>query len=133
MRLLLDTNQVLRICQMTDRISVQTRELLWAPETALFVSAAAFWEISLKTRIRHASGGSKLPLKSPPAEMLAYLASKGVAALAIEPRHTFVELVMPPYTNDPFDHLMLQQAQAEDLKVLTSDRGLHGHPLVVEA
>ena len=129
MRYLLDTNQVLFICQQPERLTKQGQDLMWARETELLVSAAAFFEIAIKHRSKTPDGLTKLPLKRPPADMLGYLAAKGVRGLPIEPHHSWTTLETEPGHADPFDWLLLQQCQAEGLLLLTSDRNLKEHPL----
>ena len=106
---------------------------MWDRSTELFVSAAAFWKIDLKSNSFNAKGDSKLPLKRPPGEMLAYLSAKGVQALPIDVRHTIGRLTVAPNHQGRFDRMMLKQAQAERMKTLTNDSQLIPLPLVVAA
>jgi len=122
MKILLDTNQVLFICQEPEKVTSKAAELMWRRLSEVFVSAAAFWEIDIKARAL---------LKRPPADMLAYLMRKGVQSLAIEPRHIFVNLETPLPQKDPFDWMMMKQAQVEGMKVLTSDKRMARHPLAM--
>ena len=130
MRLLLDTNQILFATQDPGRLTEKARDLLWARSAEVYVSAASWWEIVLKARSVRADGQPKLVLKASPGSMLGYLNRKGVRALDIEARHTFVPLTVEPPHHDPFDRLLLQP-QAEDMRLLTSDRKLKKHPLVI--
>jgi PIN domain nuclease of toxin-antitoxin system len=133
MRVLLDTNQVLFIVQDPTRLTDNARDLLWNRTTELFLSSVSLWEIDLKHRARTATGESRLPLATPVAGILTYFIRKGAGLLPLEPRHVATELETPLPHNDPFDWMHLKQAQADDLRLLTSDRGIIGHPLAVEA
>ena len=129
MRYLLDTNQVLFICQEPARLTPAGRDLMWARGTELFVSAAAFFEIAIKHRSTTRDGETKLPLKRPMPDMLGYPVAKGVRTLPIEPHHPWTALDPEPVHRDPYDWLHLQQCQAEGMQLLTADGGMRGHPL----
>ena len=130
MRYLLDTSQVLFICQDPAKLTDAGRDLMWARGTELFVSAVAFFEIAIKHRSTKPDGQTKLLVKRPMRDMLGYLASKGVRTLAIEPHHPWTALDPEPIHRDPFDWLYLQQCQAEGMLLLTADRDIRDHPLV---
>ncbi|MYB52797.1 MAG: type II toxin-antitoxin system VapC family toxin [Acidobacteriia bacterium] len=51
--------------------------------------------------------------------------------LPITVRHAARELDTPPEHRDPFDELLLVQAQEEGLKLLTTDQQMAGHPVTV--
>lgn len=133
MRVLLDTNQVLFIIQDPTRLTDKARDILWNRTTELFLSSVSLWEIDLKHRARNASGESRLPLATPIAGVLEYFIRKGAGLVPLEPRHVATELETPLSHNDPFDWMHLKQAQADDLRLLTNDRDIIGHPLAVAA
>jgi len=133
MRILLDTNQVLFIVQDPARLTDNARDLLWNRTTELFLSSVALWEIDLKHRAKTATGERRLPLATPIAGVLQYFVRKGTRLLPLEPRHVATELETPLSHNDPFDWMHLKQAQADGLRLLTSDRSIIGHPLAVTA
>lgn len=112
MRLLLDTNALLWALTNAPRIE-PVRELLLADENEIFVSAVSWWEIAIKIRIgkldanvislrktAHESGFMELPLLGSHAETLATL---------------------PRYHNDPFDHMLIAQAMAEPMRLISGD------------
>lgn len=133
MRVLLDTNQVLFIVQDPTRLTDNARDILWNRTTELFLSSVSLWEIDLKHRAKAASGESRLPLAVPIGGILAYFIRKGAGLLPLEPRHVATELETPLRHNDPFDWMHLKQAQADDLRLLTSDGDIIGHPLALAA
>ena len=55
----------------------------------------------------------------------------GIPILNLTPQHAACELEQPLRHKDPFDELLLAQAQEEGLRLLTTDSSLVGHPLVV--
>ena len=54
----------------------------------------------------------------------------GLSMLAIDARHVLAEVDPEPGTRDPFDRLLLAQCAMENLRLVTLDRALLGHPLV---
>lgn len=86
------------------------------------LSAASAWEIAVKWSI------GKLPLAAPPAEYVpSRLERQGVTGLPIEPRHALRVAALPQHHRDPFDRLLIAQAQVEDLYFLTADRALQAY------
>ena len=87
----------------------------------------SIWEIRLKWEALHASGDRKGPLD--PAQALQILAAQAIDFLALTAAHAVTRLSVTIPHRDPFDELLLAQAQAEGLRLLTRDRNLVGHPL----
>jgi PIN domain nuclease of toxin-antitoxin system len=78
-----------------------------------FVSIATIWEIAIKESI------GKLRM---PQDYLAGLQSSSTGILAIRPDHTRAVRDLPLHHRDPFDRMLIAQAQMENLTILTSDR-----------
>ena len=98
------------------RLSQQTRTLLQDPANEIFLSAASSWEIAIK----HALG--KLPLPMPPMEyVLSRMETSGTAPLPIQHSHALHAGSLPRHHADPFDRLLIAQAQLENLQILTAD------------
>ena len=95
----------------------------------LVLSAVAVWELRLKWHRFHISGERKGPLA--PAAIVAFAAQIGWDFLPLSARHAAAELAPPLSHKDPFDELLLVQAQEEGMRLLTRDAKLAGHPLVV--
>ncbi len=116
MRILLDTQCWLWMALSPERFSPRARVMVEARENLLYLSAASAWEIAIK----HALG--KLRLPEPPLTYVpARLAALAVQPLAIELQHTLQVGTLPPHHRDPFDRLLVAQAQLEDLRILTAD------------
>ncbi len=98
-------------------------------ELQLFVSAVSIWEMRLKYRARHPSGARKSQYN--PIDVLAVLERQDVVFLPLTQDHAAQPLRTPVEHKDPFDELLLVQAQEEGLKLLTVDRQLVGHPLAL--
>lgn len=116
MRILLDTQCWLWMSLSPERFSTRARALVEARENVLYLSAASAWEIAIK----HALG--KLRLPEPPIQYVpARVAALGVQALAIEHQHALQVATLPAHHRDPFDRLLVAQAQVDDLPILTAD------------
>ena len=99
------------------QLSEKTRALLQDPGNQIFLSAASSWEISLKYAL------GKLPLPMPPIEyVLSRMETSGTSPLPIQHGHALHAGGLPLHHADPFDRLLIAQAQLENLKILTADR-----------
>src|SRR5215471_1187906 len=116
MRILLDTQCWLWMSLAPERFSGRGRRLVEDTSNTLYFSAASAWEIAIK------HGLGKLRLPEPPATYVASRAAAlGVVPLAIELAHALRVSVLPPFHRDPFDRLLVAQAQIDDLTLLTAD------------
>ena len=116
MRYLLDTAIWLWSIGSVDKINPLGRDLLADGKQDLYLSAASSWEISIK-----ASSG-KLPLPGPPRTFIPrVLAEQGITPLPILHQHALAVYDLPKHHTDPFDRLLIAQAQTEEMVVLTAD------------
>ncbi|HEX9671647.1 MAG TPA: type II toxin-antitoxin system VapC family toxin [Thermoanaerobaculia bacterium] len=126
MRVLLDTQVWLWMQMAPRRLSAETRELLLDPANDLLLSAASAWEIALKYALR------KLPLPEPPSDYVpSRMRASGTTALPIHHAHVLWTANLPPHHRDPFDRLLVAQAQLEGLPLLTADRQLAAYDVEV--
>ncbi|MFM9864872.1 MAG: type II toxin-antitoxin system VapC family toxin [Micropepsaceae bacterium] len=126
MRVLLDTHILLAVIrEETDKLSPSIKRLLDREDTEAFVSVASLWEAAIKWRL------GKLPLPSPPARLPELVEDIGLVQVPILASHAVADVVPEPATRDPFDRLLLAQCKVEGLLLLTTDRALVEHPLVV--
>ena len=117
MRLLLDTQSWLWLQASPDRLNQQAFKLLGDPTVELLLSAASSWEIAIK----YARG--KLPLPLAPAEYVPdRMRLSGVAALPVTHSHALHVANLPHHHRDPFDRLLIAQAQLDGLTILTADK-----------
>jgi PIN domain nuclease of toxin-antitoxin system len=126
MRILLDTHVALHFLRPT--VAKQYREIgrrLADPSTIGFVSVASLWEIAIKTRL------GKLDTGMPLQDVAGYFEAIGLVTLSIEVEHVITATYPEPESRDPFERLLLAQCQVENLQLLTLDRGLLKHPLVL--
>ena len=119
MRLLLDTHCWLWLQTAPGRLPADLLETLAAPSSRRFLSAASAWEIAIK----HALG--KLPLPEPPAIYVPErMRLSGFEGLAVTHAHALAVAVLPPHHRDPFDRILVAQAQVEGLTLVTADLAL---------
>ncbi len=131
MRILLDTSYLYRITTQPARLSDAERLILTNQAIQLYVSAVSIWEMRLKFQSRDRSGRRKSFFD--PNVVLSMLEDQNVIFLPMIPSHAARLLETPVAHKDPFDEILLVQAQEEGLKLLTIDRHLIGHPLAVRA
>ncbi len=117
MRLLLDTQVWLWMVAAPARLTPTGRALVVSPDHELLLSAASAWEIAIKTGL----GKLRLP-ESPQAFVPRLMAQTGVTALPVHHRHALQVATLPPHHHDPFDRLLVAQAQIEGVPVLTADK-----------
>ncbi len=129
MRILLDTSYLYDLMDAPGKFRDFGRRILGSGETRLYVSAVSIWEMRLKHNARYASGERKS--RFDPNDVIPVLENQGVTFLPMTIRHAARALETPLGHKDPFDELLLVQAQEEGLKLLTVDHLLVGHPLAV--
>jgi PIN domain nuclease of toxin-antitoxin system len=118
-RTLLDTECWLWWHLGPERLGARALALLEERRAPLLLSAASSWEIAIKTAL------GKLDLPSPPARFVPeQLAADGIDSLAIEHAHALRVARLPPHHSDPFDRLLVAQAQLERCALLTADARL---------
>jgi PIN domain nuclease of toxin-antitoxin system len=118
MRLLLDTNVVIRLSTNAGLVPRATMARLEDPVNQVFASVVCFWEIAIKHRV------GKLALDVAGAREA--MAASRVATLGIGERHlrSLERLPVRAEHRDPFDHLLVAQALAEGLTLVTAHRAL---------
>jgi len=115
-RALLDTQAFLWWDLDDARLSPLVKEIAGAGASEIYVSAASAWEIAIKV------GRRRLDLPAPvdsyvPARLAAYR----FRALPIEIEHALRVATLPMIHRDPFDRLLIAQAQLEGLPIITLD------------
>ena len=109
-----------------ERLSTRSRKLLRDEQSELLLSAASAWEIAIKVAL------GKLRLPEPVADYVtSRLAQGGMRSLPIEHAHALHVATLPPHHRDPFDRMLIAQAQIEDLPILTSDRRFRSYAVKV--
>lgn len=116
MKYLLDTSVWLWSVGSVDRINKPGRELMADGKQELYLSAASVWEISIKTAL----GRLRLP-EAPARYVPSRLRQQGINSLPVLQNHALAVYELPMHHTDPFDRLLIAQAQLEDMVILTAD------------
>ncbi|MFA5081774.1 MAG: type II toxin-antitoxin system VapC family toxin [Hydrogenophilaceae bacterium] len=115
MNLLLDTQIALWALTNSERLGAPARALIEDPSNEIFVSTASVWEIAIK----HALGRGDMPITGNRAAVL--FAESGYRELAITWRHAAAVDTLPAIHGDPFDRILIAQAQTEPMRLLSRD------------
>jgi PIN domain nuclease of toxin-antitoxin system len=116
MNLLLDTQVWLWGFLAPRRLSTRARDAMEDPENALLFSAASSWGISVKYALK------KLKLPEPPARYVpTRLERGGFTPMSVEHAHALRVSELPRHHRDPFDRLLIAQAQLEGATLATAD------------
>jgi PIN domain nuclease of toxin-antitoxin system len=110
--LLLDTHALLWALGDPDRLSSAARSVLESRATPAYASAASVWEISIKRR------SGKL---TAPDDLIAQAEEAGFDSLPIAASHAWRAGELPLHHRDPFDRMLIAQALADGLTVVTKD------------
>ncbi|OFW31314.1 MAG: twitching motility protein PilT [Acidobacteria bacterium RIFCSPLOWO2_02_FULL_65_29] len=116
MRLLLDTHAFLWWLDGDRRLSRRARGAIADEHTVILVSAASAWEITTKVRIGKLPGAVAVA-----ADVAGCLASQQFESLDITVLHAQRAGRLPGVHRDPFDRMLIAQAQIEDLPFVSND------------
>jgi PIN domain nuclease of toxin-antitoxin system len=115
-RLLIDTQVWLWMLGARSRLRPETLALIAGADTEVLLSAASGWEIAIKYQV----GKLKLP-EHPSRYVPDRLRRTGMTPLAVEHSHVLQTAELPLHHRDPFDRLLVAQAQILDISIVTAD------------
>lgn len=115
MNLLLDTHVALWAITDSPKLSRKARDLIQAPRTTVWISAANVWEIAVK----HALGRGDMPVSGQDA--VRYFRESGYRFLPIDVDHALAVESLPAHHQDPFDRILIAQALVEPMRLMTHD------------
>ena len=111
-----------------ERIRSGAIEVIEAGTSQLLLSAASSWEIAIKYAI------GRLPLpEAPEIYVPSRMRASGVESLQISHSHALRVASLPRHHDDPFDRLLVAQAQLEALTIITADPALDRYDVPVLA
>jgi len=113
MKALLDTHTFLWAIAEEEKLSRRAQQIFTGPND-LWLSVASVWEILIKVR----AGRLPLPVPAGP-YVVKKLAANHIEVLPIQLDHVLVMESLPMHHRDPFDRLLVAQAQSEQLAVVT--------------
>jgi PIN domain nuclease of toxin-antitoxin system len=122
LNLLLDTHLLLWAAGHPDRLSETARTLIIDENNSLFFSAASVWEIVIK------SGLGRNDFRVDPDLFRRSLQDNGYLELPIMSQHVLAVSHLPDLHKDPFDRMLVAQAQSEGFLLLTTDERVALYP-----
>jgi len=115
-RALLDTHALLWWLSDDPALSRPARKFIAETKNSAIVSAASAWEIATKVRLGRLPTAADLA-----ADFVGYLEREGFELLPISPDHAIRAGLLPGPHKDPFDRMLIAQAQAESMPVVSND------------
>jgi PIN domain nuclease of toxin-antitoxin system len=122
MNLLVDTHLLLWAASEPEKLSQKARRLLGDTSHALIFSAASLWEVAIKR------GLGRDDFQVEPRILRRSLLDNGYDELAVTSAHAVALDSLPPMHKDPFDRILLAQAQVEGITLVTSDERVARYP-----
>ena len=123
-RFLLDTHTLLWWLNDSAQLGPRCRKMIRNDRNQVFVSAATTWEISIKMAI------GKLRA---PEDMDSVVEDEGFSKLPISLYHGQLAGSLPAHHRDPFDRMLIAQAQAEGLILITADENISLYNLLLKS
>ncbi|MEZ4772097.1 MAG: type II toxin-antitoxin system VapC family toxin [Bacteroidia bacterium] len=112
---LLDTHTILWYFDQSSELSETAFRIITNQEHSIFVSMASYWEMTIK------SGLKKLKLPHSIGQMIRDAEKAGIQSLPISTLHLTTLDTLPPHHRDPFDRLILAQALADNMTLISKD------------
>ncbi|HYW13536.1 MAG TPA: type II toxin-antitoxin system VapC family toxin [Longimicrobium sp.] len=116
MRLLLDTHALLWWLSADSQLARRSNEAIGDDDSAVYVSAASAWEIATKARLGKLPGTESLAQ-----DFEAEIKQHGFLPLSISVEHGQRAGSLPGPHKDPFDRMLIAQAQAENLVLVSNE------------
>ncbi|MEW6299280.1 MAG: type II toxin-antitoxin system VapC family toxin [Thermodesulfobacteriota bacterium] len=113
-RFLLDTHVFLWWLAESPKLRRDARTAIADATSLVHVSAVTIWEITIKAQLGRLEPGTE--------RIDEEIVANGFTELPISAYHALVAGKLPPHHNDPFDRMLIAQAQVENLVVVTHDK-----------
>jgi PIN domain nuclease of toxin-antitoxin system len=113
---LLDTHTLLWWLSDDPALTKPARRIIAETKNVVFVSAASAWEIATKVRLGKLPSAADLA-----ADFTGHLQREGFQILAISAEHAIRAGLLPGAHKDPFDRMLIAQAQAENMPIVSND------------
>jgi PIN domain nuclease of toxin-antitoxin system len=125
-KILVDTHVFLWAITDDPRLSDNHRSRYLDPKNDLYLSVASLWEMLIKVGI------GKLSVPVPAATyLLKQMEKNRLSALGIQHSHLAELETLPPLHKDPFDRMIVAQARAERMPLMTADPGLREYDVTL--
>ncbi len=122
MILMLDAHALIWSIDRDSTLARPARDSIADPANAVLVSAATVWELAIK----RANGKIRLP-----GDLAATLDAMGYDGIAVTVADAELAAALPPHHRDPFDRMLIAQAQRLDAIIVTRDRAFASYDVKV--
>lgn len=122
MRLLVDTHALLWWLSDDPSLSRAARSAMAETSNELLVSAASAWEVATKVRLGKLPGAEELA-----ADFQGFMLREGFSSLDITAEHAIRAGLLAGPLKDPFDRMLIAQAQTENLPIVTNERAFQSY------
>ena len=119
---MLDTHVLLWAAGLPERLPAVARTMIEDPDNALIFSAASLWEVVIKKAL------GRVDFDVDPHLLRRGLLESGYKELAVTSTHALTVALLPPIHRDPFDRILVAQAQSEGITLLTADETVGRYP-----
>lgn len=127
MKALLDTHTFLWWITDSSQLSQHAREIISNRTNNLYLSAASGWEIVIKASL----GKIKLPQDDILPFITEQLTVNAITPLSVQMNHACQVIYLPLYHRDPFDRLIIAQAQLENMPIITADNEIANYDVEI--
>ncbi len=114
-RYLLDTHTVIWWLADPTRLTESAQAAIGSSVSSLYLSTAAIWEVEIKRALKRLDA---------PTDLLQQLSELSIEALSIDAQDAVTAAHLPDHHQDPFDRMMVAQAQRFELTFMTRDRAI---------
>ncbi len=125
MSYLIDTQIFIWALENNPRLSKKAIDLLGNNSNSIYISIVSLWEIAIKTNI------GKLELSQPLEEIIRRLPEVEISVFTIQTEHVLGLNNLPFHHRDPFDRILIAQAIAEKMEIISSDEIFSHYPVTV--
>lgn len=122
MNLILDTHLLIWAAGDPERLSTDAMRFLGNRASDLYFSAASIWEVAIKSTL------SRDDFHVVPSQLREGLVQHDYTEIPIRSEHAIAVGLLPNIHNDPFDRMLVAQAQEERLTLLTTDKKIARYP-----
>jgi PIN domain nuclease of toxin-antitoxin system len=122
LHLLLDTHALIWWMTNSPSLPDSVRRLMIDKRNVVIVSAASAWEMATKVRLGRIPAASDITRN-----FQEYLTQSGFESLSVSAAHGIRAGLLPGPQRDPFDRMLIAQAQAEDLTIISNERAFDSY------
>jgi len=125
MKLLADTHALIWFSENDPRLSLAAKLAMESSENQCHYSVASIWELAIKSRLGKIRMGSPLGV-----QFRRNLIRNGFDELAVQFDHAAYVSTMPLHHRDPFDRLLIAQAQREGMAIISQDEAFDAYKVL---